>query len=104
MTGHSSGGWASLWLQISYSDLFGGCWSTAPDPVDFRAFQTLNIYEDRNGHWTREGLPRPVARSRTDVGLTSQGEDEARAAGRLLVEEGLTFDLVFTSLLKRAKR
>lgn len=38
----------------------------------------------------------------TDVGLTSQGEDEARAAGRLLVEEGLTFDLVFTSLLKRA--
>ena len=70
LTGHSSGGWAALWMQISYSDLFGGCWSTAPDPVDFRAFQTLNIYEDRNGHWTREGLSRPVARSRTSVALT----------------------------------
>ena len=68
--GHSSGGWAALWLQISYSDLFGSCWSTAPDPVDFRAFQTVNIYEDRNGHWTREGLARPVARNRTSVALT----------------------------------
>lgn len=41
--GHSSGGWSSLWLQIAYPDFFGGCWSTAPDPVDFRAFQTMNI-------------------------------------------------------------
>ena len=38
----------------------------------------------------------------TDVGLTPQGEDEARAAGRLLREEGFTFDLVFTSLQRRA--
>jgi hypothetical protein len=44
LTGHSSGGWAALWLQVAYSDLFGGCWSTAPDPVDFRSFQTFNIY------------------------------------------------------------
>lgn len=68
--GHSSGGWSSLWLQVSYSDLFGGCWSTAPDPVDFRSFQTVNIYEDRNGHWSRDGWPKAVARSRTDVALT----------------------------------
>src|SRR5262249_55464120 len=36
LTGHSSGGWSSLWLQITYPDFFGGVWSTAPDPVDFR--------------------------------------------------------------------
>lgn len=72
VTGHSSGGWSSLWLQVAYPDFFGGCWSTAPDPVDFRAFQTMNIYEDRNGHWTRDGIPRPVSRTRDSVGLTFQ--------------------------------
>jgi hypothetical protein len=70
LSGHSSGGWTSLWLQIAYSDLFNGCWSTAPDPVDFRAFQTVNIYDDRNGHWTRDGLARPVARTRTEAALS----------------------------------
>jgi hypothetical protein len=70
VTGHSSGGWSSLWLQVTYPDFFGGCWSTAPDPVDFRAFQTMNIYDDRNGHWTREGYPRPLARRNNDVGAT----------------------------------
>jgi len=72
VTGHSSGGWASLWLQVAYPDFFGGCWSTAPDPVDFRAFQTVNLYEDRNGHWTREGSPRPISRTRERPVLTFQ--------------------------------
>lgn len=70
VTGHSSGGWSSLWLQVAYPDFFGGCWSTAPDPVDFRTFQTLNIYEDRNGHWTRDGLLRPLSRRRDRVQMT----------------------------------
>ena len=39
-----------------------------------------------------------------DVDLTEQGESEAREAGRLLKEEGFTFDLAYTSLLKRAIR
>ena len=45
VTGHSSGGWSSLWLQVTYPDFFGGTWSTAPDPVDFRDFQRVNIYD-----------------------------------------------------------
>jgi hypothetical protein len=68
--GHSSGGWSSLWLQITYPEFFGGCWSTAPDPVDFRAFQTTNIYEDVNGHWTPTGQSRPVGRNRYEPTLT----------------------------------
>ena len=40
----------------------------------------------------------------TDVDLTPQGGDEARAAGRLLREQGLEFDVAFTSVLKRAIR
>jgi len=40
----------------------------------------------------------------TDVDLTEKGRDEARTAGQLLKAEGLAFDLLFTSLLKRAIR
>jgi pimeloyl-ACP methyl ester carboxylesterase len=38
VTGHSSGGWAALWLQITYPKLFGGAWATAPDFCDFTHF------------------------------------------------------------------
>ncbi len=40
----------------------------------------------------------------TDVDLTPKGTQEAHAAARLLQEGGYTFDLCFTSLLKRAIR
>ena len=40
----------------------------------------------------------------TDVDLSDKGREEARAAGQLLKHEGYGFDLVFTSLLKRAIR
>jgi 2,3-bisphosphoglycerate-dependent phosphoglycerate mutase len=40
----------------------------------------------------------------TDVDLTPKGREEAREAGRLLLEGGYTFDVAFTSLLKRAIR
>lgn len=38
----------------------------------------------------------------TDIGLTEQGEKEAHEAGRLLREGGYTFDMAYTSVLKRA--
>ena len=40
----------------------------------------------------------------TDVDLTTQGTEEACAAGQLLASQGLTFDLAFTSVLTRAIR
>ena len=40
----------------------------------------------------------------TDVDLTEKGCTEARHAGKLLTEAGFTFDLAFTSVLKRAIR
>jgi S-formylglutathione hydrolase FrmB len=43
LTGHSSGGWSTLWLQVNYPDVFGGTWSTSPDPVDFRSFSGLDL-------------------------------------------------------------
>lgn len=38
----------------------------------------------------------------TDVGLTEQGVAEAHEAGRLLREDGYTFDVAYTSVLRRA--
>jgi len=63
VTGHSSGGWSSLWLQVTYPDFFAGCWSTAPDPVDFRDFQRINLYRPGENMFTdSKGQPRPIAR------------------------------------------
>lgn len=54
VTGHSSGGWSSLWLQVTYPDFFGGTWSTAPDPVDFRDFQRVDIYDPKQNLFVDE--------------------------------------------------
>jgi hypothetical protein len=63
VTGHSSGGWSSLWLQVTYPDFFGGCWSTSPDPVDFRDFQRVNLYRPGANLFVDESdKPRPLAR------------------------------------------
>jgi S-formylglutathione hydrolase FrmB len=63
LTGHSSGGWSSLWLQVTYPDFFGGVWSTAPDPVDFRDFQRIDLTKPGANMFTDEqGKPRPLSR------------------------------------------
>jgi len=74
VTGHSSGGWSSLWLQVTYPDHFGGVWSTAPDPVDFRDFQRINLYSaNENMYSTADGKPRPLARIGGQVRLWYKG-------------------------------
>ena len=40
----------------------------------------------------------------TDVDLTDTGREEAARSGQLLLEEGFTFDVAYTSVLKRAIR
>jgi 2,3-bisphosphoglycerate-dependent phosphoglycerate mutase len=40
----------------------------------------------------------------TDVDLSATGIEEARCAGRILLDKGFTFDIAYTSLLKRAIR
>lgn len=63
LTGHSSGGWSTLWLQVTYPGVFGGVWSTAPDPVDFRDFQRIDLYwPGENMYRDRAGNRRPLAR------------------------------------------
>ena len=50
LMGHSSGGWAALWLQVNYPDMFGGSWPTAPDSSDFRNFYGTNLYANPPEH------------------------------------------------------
>ncbi len=48
LTGGSTGGWESLALQVHHPEFFGGTWTFYPDPVDFRRWEMINIYEDPN--------------------------------------------------------
>lgn len=74
LTGHSSGGWSSLWVMVTYADHFAGTWSTAPDPVDFRDFQRVNIYQPKTNLFVdEEGNERPLARINGQVKLWYRG-------------------------------
>jgi enterochelin esterase-like enzyme len=63
VTGISSGGWSSLWLQVEYPEDFNGCWSHCPDPVDFHDFQQIDLYASgTNMYMDEHGQKRPIAR------------------------------------------
>jgi hypothetical protein len=49
--GGSTGGWESLGDQIFYPDDFNGAWAFCPDPVDFRQYETINIYSDTSAFY-----------------------------------------------------
>jgi enterochelin esterase-like enzyme len=67
LTGCSTGGWIALAHMIFYPDLYAGVFSIAPDPIDFRYFELVNIYEDTNAYFRFSGsgwvkAPRPSTR------------------------------------------
>jgi 2,3-bisphosphoglycerate-dependent phosphoglycerate mutase len=59
---------------------------------------TLILLRHGQSDWNLENL----FSGWTDVGLTAQGVEEARSAGRLMAEAGLEPDILFTSVLTRA--
>ncbi|SFH63273.1 alpha/beta hydrolase [Planctomicrobium piriforme] len=96
LTGHSSGGWSSLWLQVNYPEQFAGTWSTAPDPVDFRDFQQIDLYRSGENMFTDpKGGRRPLARMRGEpivfYDTFSQMEDVLGDGGQLR-----SFEAVFS--------
>ena len=54
--GGSTGGWRALAAQVFYPNVFNGAWVFCPDPVDFRYFQLVNIYEDENAYYPGHGI------------------------------------------------
>jgi hypothetical protein len=63
--GGSTGGWESLAAQVMYPDEYNGCFAACPDPIDFRAYTMVNIYEDENAYYydgKYRKVPRPGRR------------------------------------------
>ncbi|NIJ93100.1 hypothetical protein FHT12_001797 [Xanthomonas campestris] len=68
LNGHSSGGWATLWLQTRYPKLFGGTWSTSPDSSDFHDFTGPDLYAPNANVYRRpDGSQFPLIRDQGKV-------------------------------------
>jgi len=68
LNGHSSGGWATLQLQVNYPQVFGGTWSTSPDPSDFHDFTGIDLYApNANAYHSADGKPYPIMRDHGKV-------------------------------------
>ncbi len=75
--GGSTGGWEALAVQIFYPDDFNGCFAACPDPIDFRAYTVVDIYNDENayfdiGPWSQ--TPRPGQRNYLGEVSTTLGQ------------------------------
>lgn len=68
LTGHSSGGWAVLWLQVRHPKLFGGSWPTSPDPATFHDFTGVDAYAPGANVYRRpDSTPWPLIRDHGKV-------------------------------------
>jgi len=97
LNGHSSGGWATLWLQTRYPKLFGGTWSTSPDPSDFHDFSGVDLYAPgANIYFKPDGSTWPIARDHAKILASSR---DATLMEEALGEYGgqmRSFDWVFS--------
>jgi hypothetical protein len=50
--GGSTGGWEALAVQVFYPTEYNGAFAACPDPIDFRAYTAVNLYEDENAYYT----------------------------------------------------
>ena len=53
LEGGSTGGWEAAASQIFYPDFYNGAYCYCPDPIDFRAYQLVNVYQDKNAFYER---------------------------------------------------
>ncbi|MEO1204455.1 MAG: alpha/beta hydrolase-fold protein, partial [Pseudomonadota bacterium] len=87
--GGSTGGWEALAVQVFYPDEYNGAFAACPDPIDFRAFTLVNIYEDKNayyieGPWRRTARPR----SRTILGQVVSTLEDVNRKERVIGTKG----------------
>ncbi len=63
--GGSTGGWEALAAQVFYPEEYNGAWANCPDPIDFRSYTVVDLYNDANAYYS-EGpfrrTPRPGER------------------------------------------
>ncbi|HXI32392.1 MAG TPA: hypothetical protein VNG89_28340 [Vicinamibacterales bacterium] len=70
MTGGSTGGWEALGVQVFYPDDYNGAWALCPDPIDFRSYRSVNIYDEHNAYYYEDNpfkrTPKPGYRDYRD--------------------------------------
>jgi len=49
--GGSTGGWEAMAVQVFYPEHYNGAFVACPDPVDFRGFTNINLYQDKNAFY-----------------------------------------------------
>ena len=49
--GGSTGGWEAMAVQVFYPQEYNGAFIACPDPIDFRAYCLVNLYEDQNAYY-----------------------------------------------------
>ncbi len=64
--GGSTGGWEALAAQVFYPEEYNGCYAACPDPIDFRAYCLVNIYEDKNAYYVEEDFKTTLRPGRRD--------------------------------------
>lgn len=69
-TGGSTGGWEAFGVQVKYPDAYNGAWALCPDPVDFRSYRSVNIYDEHNAYYYEDNpwkrTPKPGYRDYRD--------------------------------------
>jgi hypothetical protein len=76
--GGSTGGWRALALQVFHPDFFNGAWVFCPDPIDFRAYSLVNLYQDKNAFWADSAWKQvPIPMQRQPDGHVASDMDDA---------------------------
>ena len=97
LNGHSSGGWATLWLQTRYPKIFGGTWSTSPDPSDFHDFTGVDIYAPGANVYRRpDGSLYPLVRDHGQVVAVMRDFTQLEAVLGDYGGQEASFDWVFS--------
>jgi len=64
--GGSTGGWEALATQVFYPEMYNGAFAACPDPIDFRAYTVVNLYDDKNAYTLKgeaSNVERPAFRN-----------------------------------------
>lgn len=97
MYGGSTGGWEALAAQVFYPDEYNGCFAACPDPIDFRAYCLVNIYQDRNAYYPESDwlkVPRPEKRNYLgEISFTLEGVNHLELALATKGRSGQQWDI-----------
>ena len=64
--GGSTGGWEALAVQVKYPEEYGTCYAACPDPIDFRDYTVVNLYEDANAYYVDSKFKRTARPAHRD--------------------------------------